>query len=405
MLISDDLLLALPKTDLHLHLDGSLRLSTILELAERQGVDLPGSTEKELTERVFKDQYTSLFDYLQGFQYTCAVLQTAQALERASRELAEDCIAEGVCYIEVRFAPMLHMTHLTFDEVLLAVNRGLSQAQKEYNMAVDASGEDKPYFYYGIITCALRMFDDKTVGWYGPYFERFHSTEGREVYAMASLELARQTVRARDLYKIPIVGLDLAGNEQGFPAKHHKAAFQYAHKHFLKKTVHAGEAYGAESIFDALTVLYADRIGHGFYLFSEERCTSKKIANPQEYIQSISNHLADRRITIEVCLSSNIQTIPKLPSISKHPLGKMLEERLSTTICTDNRLISNTSICKELRLAVDNFDINPTQLRHQIIYGFKRSFFFGSYLQKRLYVRQVLDYCVSTMRKHGVFQA
>ena len=265
--------------------------------------------------------------------------------------------------------------------------------------------EGKPYFHYGIVTCALRMFNGDTVGWYGPYFNRFHSTEGREVYAMASLELARQTIRARDLYKIPIVGFDLAGNEQGFPAKHHKAAFQYAHKHFLKKTVHAGEAYGAESIFDALTVLYADRIGHGFYLFSEEHCTSNKIANPQEYIQKITNHLADRRITIEVCLSSNIQTIPDLASISDHPLGRMLQERLSTTICTDNRLVSNTSVCKELRLAIDSFDINPVQLRHQIIYGFKRSFFHGSYLQKRQYVRQVLDYCIATMKAHGVYQA
>ena len=188
-----------------------------------------------------------------------------------------------------------------------------------------------------------------------------------------------------------IVGFDLAGMEDGYPARDHRAAYEYAHRHFMKKTVHAGEAYGPESIFDAITELHADRIGHGYHLFSPELC-GPEVTDPDAYVRRLAEYIADRRVTIEVCVTSNLQTNPSIGTVENHRLGKMLEARLSATLCTDNRLVSHTSVSREIRLAVDAFDMDIDQLRHTIIYGFKRSFFPGTYKEKRAYVRQVIDY-------------
>ena len=385
----------LPKSDLHLHLDGSMRLDTLIELAKAQNVFLPSYTEAGLRELVFKPSYANLGEYLAGFQYTCGVLTSQESLERAAYELAWDCLEEGVCYIEVRFAPQLHIhAGLDIDAVLLAVHAGLERAQKEYNAqeAVRRGGE--PEFYYGIIACALRKFDEYAPGWYGSFYQQFFSSKHskkRRIFASASLELVHAVVRCRDQYGIPIVGFDLAGQEDGYPARHHKSAYQYAHENFLQKTVHAGEAYGPESIFEAITNLYANRIGHGYHLFSPEKC-DKNIAQPEEYTRRLQSYIANNRITIEVCISSNLQTNPNIGSVENHHFGKMLEAELSATICTDNRLISDTSVTKELKLAVDAFGMHKKQIRNTLIYGFKRSFFFGAYNTKRRYVRKVIDY-------------
>jgi adenosine deaminase len=170
----------------------------------------------------------------------------------------------------------------------------------------------------------------------------------------------------------------------------------------MNKTVHAGEAYGPESIFQAITELHADRIGHGCHLFSADMIQSKHIPDREEYVRGLAQFIAERRITLEVCLTSNSQTIPEFADLGKHPFGKMLEANLSVTLCTDNTLVSNTTVCNEIAIATRHFEIPPRQLKSLIIYGFKRSFFPGTYHQKRAYVRQVIDFYEAIARRHGV---
>ena len=391
-MITDELIKALPKTDLHVHLDGSIRIPTLIELARVQGVELPSWSEEGLRDLVFKPSYSSLVEYLAGFEFTVAVLQTAEALERVAYELAWDNIDEGTRYIEVRFAPHLHMHDgLGFDDVLAAVARGLERARAEHEASDAVSINGEPPFRFGIIVCSLRRFEPTSSRWYGRLFQQFSDAPRKQIYRMASLELARSAVRCRDDLGMPIVAFDLAGQEHGYPARDHVEAYQYVHRHFLKKTVHAGEAYGPESIFDAITELHADRIGHGYHLFSPELC-GPKVDNPEDYVGRLARYIADRRVTIEVCITSNLQTNPAIGDASRHHFGKMLDARLSATLCTDNRLHSHTSVSNEVRIAVDAFDLDATQLRNTIIYGFKRSFFPGSYQQKREYVRSVIDY-------------
>ena len=391
-MISDALIAALPKTDLHCHLDGSLRLDTLIELARDRHVALPAQSPEGLEALVFKPTYANLEEYLQGFAYTCAVMQDAEALERTARELAEDNIAEGVRYLEVRFAPQLHMRPgLDFVAVVTAVDRGLAAAVAAHEASDAVAVRKEPPFRYGIIVCALRMFNAGFSRWYGQLVHLFPHTPTFELYGVASMQLAREAVHARDELGVPIVGFDLAGQEAGFPAHDHREAYAYVHKHFLKKTVHAGEAYGPESIFDAITALYADRIGHGYHLFSPELC-GPEVEDPEDYSLRLARYIADRRVTIEVCITSNLQTNPEIGDVKNHMFGRMLDERLSATLCTDNRLVSHTTMSREIRLAVDAFDMDLRQLRNTLIYGFKRSFFPGAYSEKRVYVRQIIDY-------------
>ncbi|MFN3201469.1 MAG: adenosine deaminase [Bradymonadia bacterium] len=391
----------LPKTDLHVHLDGSIRIPTLIDLAREYNVELPSYTEAGLREKVFKGRYKNLGEYLQGFAYTVAVMQSEVALERVAYELAQDNQAEGVRYLEVRFAPQLHVhQHMNTVTVIKAVNRGLKKAKDEFNSRTEVSSGTEPPFEYGIICCAMRMFTPA----FSEYFSNIHRahtyTPDDEVYAMASMELARAAVIARDDYGLPVVGFDLAGEEAGYPAESHMDAFQHAHKKFLKKTVHAGEAYGPESIFQAITDLHADRIGHGTYLLDPNAIQTEGIKDKEAYVESLGEYIADRRITLEVCLTSNLQTNPHMDSLSQHSFKTLRKHRLSTTICTDNRTVSDTTVTRELSLAVEHLDIDRDDLRSIIIYGFKRSFFPGTYLKKRAYVRQIIDYYETIERKY-----
>jgi adenosine deaminase len=160
----------------------------------------------------------------------------------------------------------------------------------------------------------------------------------------------------------------------------------------MAKTVHAGEAYGPPSIFQAITELHADRIGHGFYLFNTTKFENEPIKDRKAYVESLAQYIADRRVTIEVNLTSNLQTIPMLGTLKKHSFQNMIDHGLSTAICTDNRTVSKTSVTKEVMLALENFTLTPKQLKNIIVYGFKRSFFPGNYAEKRRYVRQCIDY-------------
>lgn len=381
----------IPKTDLHLHLDGSLRLQTIIDIAKEENIKLPSYTVDGLNELVFKDQYQSLEEYLKTFSYSTAVMQRPQYLEQIAYELALDNQAEGVRYIEVRFAPQLHINKdMDMKTVLEGVNRGLRRAQDEFNGRPEVKSGQEPFFYYGIIVCALRSF-----GSYSEYYANFiralSYTDMKTIFGLCSLELAKGAVKIRDESGVPIVGFDLAGAEKGNPAKDHWRAFQFAHGNFMAKTVHAGEAYGPSSIFQAITELHADRIGHGFYLFDTSK-VEKNVEDKEKYVEDLSQFIADRRVTIEVCLTSNLQTNPSLQKIEEHSFRKMIDHELSATICTDNRTVSKTTVTKELLLAIQNFDIDPKRLKNTIVYGFKRSFFPDTYRKKRQYVRKCIDY-------------
>lgn len=398
--ITRDLLLALPKTDLHVHLDGSVRIGTLIELAREYHVELPSNTEEGLRELVFKSRYRDLADYLGGFKYMTAVLQTDPALERAAYELAVDNQAEGVRYIEVRFAPQLHVhRHLNAIHVLKAVDRGLRRGRDEFNRRPEVVSGREPPFEYGIIVCAMRAFREGFSEYYADLLRAHQFSPPTQVFGMASMELARAAVRARDEHGLPIVGLDLAGEEKGYPPDDHRAAYDYAHRNFMKKTVHAGEAYGPESIFQAITECHADRIGHGYYLLDAGMVSDRNVNDRERYVRELGEYIADRRITIEVCLTSNLQTIPELSDLAQHSFVRLRKARLSTTICTDNRTVSRTTVTDELALAVRHCGVDAKALKSIIIYGFKRSFYPGSYLTKRRYVRQVIDHYEAVERR------
>lgn len=406
MKYTEDFIREMPKSDLHLHLDGSLRIPTLIEMAKKANIKMPSYTEEGLRELVFKDSYANLGEYLHGFQYTCAALRDPEHIERVSYELAIDNQLEGVNYIEPRFAPQLMMDieqGLTMDAVLEASTRGFERAKKEYNSKADVVNGEKPEFNYGLISCAMRKFGPKG---YSPFYTRFFKaleySKEMEVITQGALQMVKAAIKLRDEKGLPIVGIDLAGQEDGYPPGKFREVYAYAHKHFMHKTVHAGEAYGAESIFQAITDCYADRIGHGYYLFDAAKVADPNIGDPNKYVTDLASYIADKRIMIEVCLTSNLQTNPSLKEIKHHPFRQMLQNRMSLSLCTDNRLVSNTTVSREYQLAVDNFEIPLKQLKDIVAYGFKRAFYPGDYVQKRTYAKTTMQYFDRIAAKHGV---
>jgi len=400
--MSVELLRALPKTDLHLHLDGSLRPETLIDLAKERNVKLPAYSKAGLYKKVFKEQYTDLMDYLQGFAYTTAVMRDHESLQRVTYELCKDCQADGVRFIEIRFAPQL-CTHPGFDilDVLKAVSAGIQQAETEFNSRAAVRKGEEPPFRAGILVCAMRFFSEAFSPTYKELLTSLADLPREQVFGIASETLVRTAIKARDDLGLPVVGLDLAGPEHGFPASTHRRAYQMAHEAFLGKTVHAGEDYGPESIFQAITDCRADRVGHGTMIFNAKKHADPRVKDKQSYVEKLVRYVAERRITLEVCLTSNMQTLPALKSLKSHPFARMLSERISVTLCTDNTLVSRTTITEEYQKAIAAFKIDPSVLRHLLVYGFKRCFFPGSYIEKRTYVRQVLDYRDEVFAQHG----
>jgi adenosine deaminase len=378
---------AIPKSDLHLHLDGSLRLKTLIEVSREAKCKLPSYTESGLRKLVFKDTYKDLLEYLHGFMYTCAILQDLDNLARVAQELVEDNVAEGVRYIEVRFAPQLHVTPAnSVRDVVRAVARGLSAGAKAHNNSKTVkSGEDIP-FHYGMILCAMRRFKKGMSPYFADILRLMEHAPKEEVYGAASLELARAGVELKE-EGLHVVGFDLAGEEAGFPPAAHAAAYQYAHDHFIMKTVHAGEAYGPESIWQAITQCHANRIGHGTFLFAHEMIQDPKIEDRRKYVEDLANYMASQRIGVEVCVTSNLQTIPSLKSISQHPVRQMIDHGLSVSLCTDNRLVSNTTVSREIELVAEHAKLTRGELKRLVIAGFKGSFFPGSFSEKRKFVQ------------------
>ncbi len=337
MRLSKSILQKLPKAELHCHLDGSLRIDTILELAEQQKVELPSKHPKELKQILEIGNNTgSLEEYLSRFKLTLSVMQTPDSLTRTAYELAEDCWNDGVRYVEIRYSPILHTDNgMTLAESVDAVKKGLDKAESDFGIIT------------GIIICGIRNISPDI-----------------------SLKLADLTVQYKNR---GVVGFDLAGAEENFPAKHHQDAFELILKNNINTTLHAGEAYGPESIHQAIHACGAHRIGHGTRLRE----------NPD-----LMNYINDHRIALEICLISNIHT-KSIPSLKKHPFKYYLNNNLRVTLNTDNRLISSTTLTEEYCRAVEEFDLNANDIRRIIMNGFKSAFL--AHNKRRDLIKQVVN--------------
>ena len=317
-----ELLKRLPKTDLHCHLDGSLRLDTVLDLAKQQKVKLPTFDRGELFGLLYAGEHVeSLDDYLRAFDITLSVLQQEHALERVAYELAVDAHAENVRYIEVRYSPLLHVREgLRPSQVVEAVLRGLRTAKRELGIR------------YGVILCAIRSLPPEQ-----------------------SLRIAELCVAFKNR---GVVGFDLAGSEINFPAKVHRAAFQLVIDNNINCTAHAGESFGPDSVHQAIHKCGAHRIGHGTRLVESG---------------DLLNFVNDHRIPLAVCPSSNVQT-RAAASWSAHPVDFFVDYGLRVTINTDNRLMSDTTVTKELLLCHRYFGWSLATIKEIIISGFKSAF-------------------------------
>jgi len=325
----------LPKTDLHVHLDGSLRLQTMLDLAEDQGIQLPANTPADLAAALHCGEHTgSLVEYLKAFDITLQVLQTEEALYRVAYELAEDAAAENVRYIEVRYSPMLHTRGgLRLTTVVEAVLAGLWEAQKDHGIVAN------------IILCGIRNISPES-----------------------SVEMAQLAVAYKNR---GVVAFDLAGAEYDHPAKHHVKAFKLVHNNNIAVTIHAGEAYGPASVHQAIHVCGAHRIGHG--------CRLREDGDLLHYVN-------DHRIALECCPSSNVQT-GAVRDLRTHPLKLYHDLGLRVTVNTDNRLITNTSVSRELWLCHTQMGLDQQDIHRIIINGFKAAFL--PFHQKQVMVRTV----------------
>jgi adenosine deaminase len=334
--IPEELIRSLPKTDLHVHLDGSLRPSTVWELAQEQGLDLGAKDVEELTRMLqIGDERVTLPEYLERFQITLRVLQTREALRRAAFELAEDAAAENVRYMEVRYSPILHRERgLDLPEIVDAVLEGLRDAEARYPIRT------------GVILCGIRHISPDM-----------------------SYRLAELTLEYKNR---GVVGFDLAGAEKDFPAKHHREAFYLILNNNINCTAHAGEAFGPASISQALHYCGAHRIGHGTLL--------REDPDLLEYVN-------DHRIPLEMCLTSNVET-GAASSFEDHPFKFYHDRGLRVTVNTDNRLMSNTTVTRELTIACHTFNLSIYDLRNIIINGFKSAFL--SFDEKRKLLRSVL---------------
>ncbi len=312
----------LPKTDLHCHLDGSLRLDSILDLAEKQKVKLPADDRDKLFKQIYPgEECKSLEDYLKAFDITLAVLQTEEGLYRAAFELAEDAARENCRYLEVRYSPMLHTRNgLKLTAIVEAVLAGLREAKRKYGIR------------YGVILCGIRS-----------------------ISAESSVRMAELCVAYKNR---GVVGFDLAGAEYNFPAKDHKDAFQLILNNNVNCTAHAGEAYGPESIAQAIHYCGAHRIGHGTRLRENG---------------DLLNYMNDHRIPMEICLSSNIQT-RAATDFASHPLPFYFSYGLRVTINTDNRLVTDTTLSKELLLCHQHYGFDLDDIKEILISGFKSAF-------------------------------
>jgi adenosine deaminase len=320
-----------PKVLLHDHLDGGLRPATIVELAAQCGHQLPEG-EPEALDRWFQEAADSgsLERYLETFVHTVGVMQTSEALTRVARECVEDLAADGVVYAEIRYAPEQHVsTGLTLDQVVAAVQRGF-----------DVGSADRPIVVRQLLT-AMR-------------------------HQARSNEIAELAVTWRDR---GVAGFDIAGAEAGYPPTRHLDAFEYLQRENFHFTIHAGEAFGLPSIWQALQWCGADRLGHGVRIVDDISVGPKG----EVELGRLAAYVRDKRIPLEMCPASNVQT-GAATSIADHPIGLLSRLKFRVTVNTDNRLMSGTSMTKEMHDLVEAFGYTLTDLRWFTINAMKSAF-------------------------------
>ncbi len=331
--VSYEFLNSLPKVLLHDHLDGGLRPQTIIELAKDIGYrKLPTRNSNDLQQWFFRGANRgSLALFLEGFQHTCAVMQTEEALERVAYECVEDMYKDGVIYFETRFCPALHTQKgLHWEQVLKAVLSGLEKGKQKFKVE------------FGVIIAALRN-------------------------QKISLPMAELAVDFRDR---GVVGFDIAGEEGGFPPKDHIDAFHYIQRENFNITIHAGEAFGKESIWQAIQWCGAHRIGHATRLIDDIVVDADgKILK----FGNLSQYVLDKRIPLELCLSSNLHT-GAIDKIENHPFKIFRAGNFRISLNTDDRLMSNTNLTKEFQIAHKVFDATLEDFEKITINSMKSAF-------------------------------
>lgn len=316
-----ELIARLPKAELHTHLDSALRPETMIELARGAGFTLPTTEPAALRRFMRVDDAANLEDYLQRFEYTIPLLQSAEAIERVSYEMVEDAARDSIRYLEVRYCPWLSRRQgLSMERALEAELAGLARGERDFGVVTR------------VINCSLRHYDPAV-----------------------SLEIARLSVAYRDR---GVVAFDLAGGEAGRPARAHRAAFDAAAEGRLGITVHAGEAAGAESIADALDHCHADRIGHGTRLYEDP---------------VLLDYVRDRRIPLEINITSNVQT-HAVPRASAHPVRQYFDRGVPVTLCTDGWLMCGVTLTDEYWLAHTALGFTREEMDQMILTAFAGAF-------------------------------
>jgi adenosine deaminase len=332
MKLDQGLLRSLPKVLLHEHLDGVLRPKSVLEMAKSLKYDqLPTEDPEELARWFHQGaNQGSLPKYLEGFAHTIAVMQTDEALERVAYEQAEDLSRDCVVYFETRFAPIFHTRKgLSHQQVVSAVLKGLERGRKDFGISS------------GLIICAMRNMD-------------------------VSLEMAELAV---DFRERGVVGFDLAGEEGGFPPKKHVEAFHYIQRQNFNITIHAGEGFGKESIWQAIQYCGAHRIGHGTRLIDDIALADGKAVK----LGDLAQYVLDKRIPLEICLLSNVHT-GAARSLSEHPFKIFYQEKFRVTLNTDNRLMSDTTMSQEFEAAQNTFGLSLEDFEKITINAMKSAF-------------------------------
>ncbi len=322
MHLDRNLIERLPKTDLHCHLDGSLRIETLIDLARKSGVVLPSYEPESLMAHMgYGRVRENLVDYLKGFDPLVAVLQSHEAIERVFYELCEDAAEENIWHLEIRYCPyLLTKQGLSLDDVVTAAHHAQIRALHDFSIST------------GQILCGLKHHSSKHI-----------------------IEVAHLAARYKDR---GVVGFDLAGPEAGFPIRDHLEAIFLARREHLFVTLHAGEAYGPVSIFEAVHHAAAHRIGHGTTL----------IQDPE-----LMQYVVDHRIGVEACPISNWHT-KAVASLDVHPIKKLLDAGVRVSINTDNRLVSDTTVTEEIMAVVEHLDFTLEDIKKLLQNGFKSAF-------------------------------
>jgi len=332
--LSEEIIRKAPKALLHDHLDGGLRPRTIIELAQSHSIALPESDPKKLALWFYNGENKgSLKEYLKGFKITTGVMQSEEALYRVAYEMMEDMKKDGVAYVETRFSPLFHtMQGLSYEQIIEAVLRGLRDGSRSFGVR------------FGLIICAMRNMPPA-----------------------GSLKMSEYAVRYRDQ---GVVGFDLAGDELGHPPKDHLDAFYFIQRHNFYITIHAGEAFGKESIWQALQYCGTHRIGHGMHLKDDIMAIKDDEIMEMGYL---AQYVLDRRIPLEICLSSNIHT-GAVPEMQYQPFSLLYRNGFRVTLNTDNRLMSGTTLTHELLIAAQQFNLTLGDIEKLTINAMKSAF-------------------------------